>query len=128
MARVNIPKNPDQLIQLAQSIGAKHTADAAGSPLGGLDMADLAGKTATADTENKKAARSYRDGVTATQNRDNALGTDNAVKGTVASYVRSARDILLGIHKGTEQKLGDWGFEVDASARGGGDKPAPSNN
>jgi hypothetical protein len=30
-------------------------------------------------------------------------------------YLAAARDILLGIYKGNEQKLGDWGFEADQS-------------
>ena len=33
--------------------------------------------------------------------------------------VTSARDILLGLNKGNEKKLGDWGFVVD-------DSPAPA--
>lgn len=48
-----------------------------------------------------------------------ALGSKNAGPGTVAYYVRSARDVLADIHKGNEKKLGDWGFEVD-------DSPAPT--
>jgi len=35
------------------------------------------------------------------------------------------RDILQGIYKGNEQKLGDWGFEVDQSVKGGA-TPAPA--
>ena len=125
MARINVPKNADQMIQLAKSIGAKHTADGAASPLGGIDMADMNAKTTTADTENKKAVQSHRDGEKATQNRDIALGAGDSgpVKGTVEHYVKSVRDVLLGLNKGNEQKLGDWGFDVDTSARPG---PAPT--
>ncbi len=126
MARINISKNPDQLIQLAQSIVAKHTADGAGSLLAGLDMADLSAKTTTADTQNKAATKLYRDAETATQNRDLALGKDGVIKGTVGYYVRSARDVLQGIYKGNEQKLGDWGFEVVAGPRVTAEKPAPA--
>jgi len=124
--RVNIPKNPDQLIQLAKSIIAKHGDDGTASPLSGLDMADMSAKTTTADTEHKNAVKLRRDAETAPQNRDLALGTDNAARGTVAHYVRSARDMLLGLHKGNEQRLGEWGFEVDTSVRGGGgEAPTP---
>lgn len=115
MARIKIPKNPDQLIQLAKAIGTKHTADGATSPLAGLDMADFAAKTATAAAENQSAAALHRDAETATQNRDLALGGDDATPGTVTFYVRSIRDILAGLNKGNEQKLGKWGFEVDQS-------------
>lgn len=120
MARVKIPTNPDDLIKLAQAIVKKHEADGAGSPLAGLDMAEMDGKTSTADTHNRSAAQLYRDAEKATQDRDLALGTNNPVKGTVINYVRSARDILSGINKGNEQALGGWGFEVDQS-------PAPAS-
>lgn len=126
MARINIPKNADQLIQLAKNIVAKHTTDGVVSPLGGLDMADMNTKTSTADTENKSAAQCRRDAEKATQNRDNALGSGagGPVKGTVEHYVKSARDVLLGLNKGNEQRLGDWGFDVDTSVRAG--NPAPT--
>ena len=123
--RVNIPKNPGQVNQLSQAIGVKHGADGVDSPLKGLDMPDMANKTDTADQENQNAARLYREGELATQNRDNALGTENPVKGSVAYYVRAARDVLLGIYKGNEQKLGEWGFEVDYGPRSGGTPPPP---
>jgi hypothetical protein len=126
MARVIIPKNPDDLIALAKSIGAKHTADSAGSPLASLNMADFTGKTANADAQNELSAKLYRDAETATQNRDLALGENRRAQGTVNYYVAAVRDVLLGLYKGNEQKLGDWGFEVDQSAAGGGSKPAPA--
>jgi hypothetical protein len=125
MARVVIPKNPDELIALAKNIVAKHTADGAGSPLGGLNMADMGTKTTTADTQHSTATQLYRNAETAMQNRNLALGTENATQGTVAYYARSVRDVLLGLYKGNEQRLGDWGFRVDHSTRGGGgDAPA----
>ncbi|MEI9960300.1 MAG: hypothetical protein WDM76_03965 [Limisphaerales bacterium] len=121
--RINIPTNPDQLIRLAKNITNKHTADGTSSPLTGLDMADFAAKTVTADTENVKSAQLRRDAEAATQKRDNALGADGTTPGTVAAYVRSVRDMLAGLKKGNEQQLGDWGFDVDASPRSGGATP-----
>lgn len=115
MARVIIPKNPDELIALAKSIGAKHTADGAGSPLTSLNMADLTVKTTTADTQNQASATAYRNAELATQNRDIALGADRSTQGTVSYYVTAVRDLLLALNKGNEQKLGDWGFTVDQS-------------
>lgn len=124
MARVNIPTNPDELIALSQSIVAKHTADAAGSPLAALNMTDMGVKTTAADTQNKASAKAYRDGELATQNRDIALGSDKSTPSTVNYYVSSVRDMLLVLYKGNEQKLGDWGFTVDQSAQSSS-KPAP---
>ncbi len=110
-------------LQLAKAIGAKHRADGANSPLKGLGMDDMESKTTEAGTQNQNAAKLYRDAELATQNRDNALGTDNPVKCSVAYYVRAVRDMLLGLHKGNEQKLGDWGSEVDYGPRSCGTKP-----
>jgi len=116
MARVIIPNNPDKLIELAKSISAKHTADAASSPLGNLNMTDMATKLATADTQNQASGKAYRDAELATQNRDIALGADRSTQGTVNYYVTAARDVLLALYKGNEQKLGEWGFTVDQNA------------
>lgn len=119
MARVKIPKNKDAAIKLAQAILAKHIADGAASPLSGLNIPDMTAKTTTADTQNQLSAKLYRDAETATQNCDNAIGADFTTPGTVNYYNTSARDILAGLFKGNEQKLGSWGFEVDQS-------PAPT--
>ena len=116
MPRVKLPSNPDDLIALAQAIVKKHKADAAGSPLTALNMAEMDTKTTTADTQNETSAKLYRDAETATQNRDLALGKNLNTAGTVNYYVAAVRDVLLGLYKGNEQKLGDWGFEVSQSA------------
>ena len=115
MARIKIPKNKDAAIKLAQAILKKHLADGAASPLTPLNIADMTAKAGTADTQNQLAAKLYRDAETATQNCDLAVGVDFTSPGTVNYYNASARDLLAGIYKGNEQKLGDWGFEVDQS-------------
>src|SRR2546428_14014663 len=98
MARVNVPKNADQIIQLAQRIVAKHAADGAGSPLAGINMADMSTKTSAADTENKKAVQCRRDGEKATQSRDLALGAGDtgAAAGTPLLFRESLGDVCLG--------------------------------
>lgn len=122
MARVNIPTNADKLIQLSQTVLAKHVAMGAASPLGGLKIAEWTANSGIADTENKKAVQLRRDAEKATQARDNAI-SDNSNPNGVEFNVKSARDILLGLNKGSEQKLGDWGFDVDMSARPSGPTP-----
>jgi hypothetical protein len=122
MARVNIPTNADKLIQLSQTVLAKHVAMGAASPLGGLKIAEWTANSALADTENKKAAQLRRDAEKATQARDNAI-SDNTDPFGVEFNVKSARDILMALYKGREQQLGDWGFDVDMSARPPGPTP-----
>lgn len=114
MTRVNIPSNVDKLILLSQSILAKHLALGAASPLSGLKIAEWTANTA--DAENKKAAQLRRDAEKAPQNRDNAMSSNTDPLG-VEFNVKSARDILMALNKGSEQQLGDWGFDVDTSAR-----------
>lgn len=121
MARINIPKNPEALIKLAKDIKAKHVEDGDDSPLNGLDMEAFAVQTDKADKQNEAADKNYKAAEKATQNRDIALGTKKAPKGSVMHFVRSIRDILEGTHKGNERTLGDWGFEVDDSPTSGGD-------
>jgi hypothetical protein len=122
-ARVNIPSNVDKLILLSQSILAKHVALGTASPLSGLKIAEWTANTATADAENKKATQLRRDAEKATQNRDNALSNNTDPLG-VQFNVKSARDILMALNKGNERQLGDWGFDVDTSARPSGSKPS----
>ncbi len=127
MARVNIPANVDKLIQLSQSVLAKRVALGAASPLSGLKIAEWTANTATADIENKRAAQLRLDAEKATQNRDNAI-SDNTDPLGVEFNVKSARDILMALNKGNEQLLGDWGFDVDTSARPSGPTPPTPPN
>jgi hypothetical protein len=114
--RINIPSNPDQLISLAQSVLAQHTKLGAASPLNGIEgIANFGAQVDTADTNNDLADTLYKQAETATENRDKALGPNATTPGYVRYFVTSARDVLAGLNKGNEHKLGDWGFEVDAS-------------
>lgn len=122
MARVNIPTNPDKLIQLSQTVLDKHVAVGAASPLGGLKITEWTANSTLADTQNKSAAQLRRDAEKATQARDNAI-SDNTNPLGVEFNVKSARDILMALYKGREQQLGDWGFDVDMSARPSGPTP-----
>jgi hypothetical protein len=125
--RVVIPKNADELIALGESIEAKHTADGASSPLNGLDMATFSTKLAAAKAKNNEQKQKHRDAEMATEERDDLLGRkkdqSTSTDGTVLNIVARSRDILLGLHKGNEQQLGQWGFDVNQSVQsnsGGG--------
>ncbi len=114
--RINIPSNPDLLIQLASTILAKHTALGAASPLAGIDgIASFGTQVTAADTHNKNAKDFAQKSEQATETRDNALGYDTTTPGSVRYVVTAARDVLAAVNKGNEHKLGDWGFVVDAT-------------
>lgn len=110
--RIEIPKSPDDCIALAAKVLAKHLDDAAASPLSGLGMADMAGKNATADSQNKQSKDLARQSQLCTENRDLALGKDTSKEGTVRFYLNSVRDTLLGKYRANPSQLGDWGFDV----------------
>src|SRR3990172_6892325 len=86
---ITISENPQELGGLSQRILDKHVLDGAGSVLNPLDK------------------------ETAFQTRDLALGIGEP--DTVDYFVKSSRDVLLGINQGKEQKLGDHGFNVNMS-------------
>ena len=114
--RINIPSNPDQLIQLAQTIRDKHVALGTASPLNGIpDIADFSGQVDAADSGNTDAKDFAQKSETAIEARDNALGPDTTTPGGVRFFVTAARDLLCAQNKGNEHKLGDWGFIVDSS-------------
>jgi hypothetical protein len=115
--RVNIPNNAGDLIALSQAIQAKHAALGAASPLNNIPgMAGFGALVSSASTNHQQGIILAEQSQTANQTRDNALGPDMNTPGTVRFTVAAARDLLLSLNKGTEQKLGDWGFDVIASA------------
>lgn len=115
--RINIPGNPDDLIALAKAILAQHTKLGAASPLNGINgIAGFGALVTAADNSNQQASTLYEQAKTATEARDNALGSDLTTPGYVRYFVAAARDVLAGQNKGSEHKLGDWGFDVIAAA------------
>ena len=115
--RIEIPGNPDDLIKLAKDLKAKHVALGVDSPIKGVkDIDQFPAKLTTADTKNELSKQLKKDAEKATQDRDLPLGHIGTLREqTVRYWVTSARDVLLGLNKGNEQALGDWGFTVDTS-------------
>jgi len=123
---VVIPQDVPELILLAKDILKKHIADGGGTLLTNFDMADMQTNTNTADTQHTLAKKLEKQSEKAIEARDLALGHAREQKsttpGTVLYYVSSARDVLLGIFRGKEKNLGDWGYQVNES----GTAPSPS--
>ena len=115
--QVIIPGNPEKLIKLGQAILRKHEEDDEDSILASFDMAAMTTLVSAADTHNAQAEKANRDKEKATQARNLALGTakgqNRKTVGTATYHICSIRDILLGINRGKEQQLGDWGFTVN---------------
>lgn len=117
---VDVPTNPDDLITLAEKILAKDTELGANSPFKNIKNWDkFAALNTTADSSNEDSKKHSRLSVEATQARDNVLGQTGQLKeNTVRWFTTSARDVLLGLNKGQEQQLGEFGFEVTYGANG----------
>lgn len=117
---VDVPVNPDELITLADKILAKDSELGANSPFKNIrGWSTFAALNTTADTNHKDSKKYAQMSVEATQSRDLALGQSGQLKeNTVRWFVTSARDILQGLNKGNEQKLGEYGFEVTYGSPG----------
>lgn len=117
--QVLIPTNADQLIALTKRIQQKHYQDGNNSPLQNMDWSQLDNLLLEAEQKLEEGRKANRDKETATQARNLALGTDKTqtskTPNTIKYLVKSIRDILLGVFRGREQELGNWGFEVNAS-------------
>lgn len=137
MARVNIrvkiPRKAPELISLLNKVLAKHEADGERSPLNSVNMDDLTAKTRVATVANEDAFKLKKQSEAAFEDRNLALGLAkgqiSTTTGTANYYVKAIRDILLGLYKGREHQLGEWGFEVNHSpkAKPAGETAAPAN-
>lgn len=118
-AQILIPRQADKLMQLAKFLIQKHYQDGSNSLLQSLDWTNLESRLYEAEQKQKEAQAVSREKEKATQLRNIALGMDKGqttkTANTVHYIVRAVRDLLLGIHRGSEQMLGDWGFEVNFS-------------
>lgn len=122
--KVKLPfRNSAGTLKLAQAVSEKHTALGAASPLTGfVEMAVFESRRANAaqlqkegDDADHLAQSKYHQaaslcGIAAGQNKQ----TEN----TVCWFVRLARDVLLLKHRGTEQHLEEYGFNVVISQTG----------
>ena len=114
--KIIMPRNAGKLIDLANLILAKNTEEGADSPISGLNIVDFTAKNVLAEEQHILANNLSREKETAIYERDKTLGLAKnknlIVKGTVRYYVIQVRDVLLGLNKGSEHLLGNWGFDV----------------
>jgi len=111
--RVNIPRNAAQELDLAKKIYAKHIAMAATSPLASLQTHTWTvngPQVANALTLHAQAEDLKRQAEEAYRKRDVLLAE-------IDQSVKASRDLLLAVYRDNPKILGEWGFEVDDSAR-----------
>lgn len=116
--KVVIKRQPDFLIDLGSDALAKHTADGASSIIPDDIADDLATVLPLADAANKVQKQAYLVSEAETEKCNLLTGlslTQNSrTEGTLYFYILSARDILLGLYRGKERNLGNWGFTVNS--------------
>lgn len=111
--RVNIPRNAEEVLDLAADIYQKHTDLATTSPLNAMQThtwTENGPQVATCLDLHKQAEELSRKAEEAYRQRDLLLGN-------ITESVKASRDLLLGIYRETPKALGDWGFDVDDSPR-----------
>lgn len=111
--RVNIPKNAEELLDLAAKVYQKHIDLAAASPLNAMVSHNWNsnGPTVAPCLQlHKQAEELKRQAEEAYRQRDLMLTE-------ITESVKASRDLLLGVYRETPKSLGEYGFEVDDSAR-----------
>ncbi|NEW83382.1 MAG: hypothetical protein GZ094_13580 [Mariniphaga sp.] len=106
----------EDLITTSENVLKKHFELGEKSPLNGLDMETFAKNLNDAKARRAEAKKLHDQAELLNQQAGLNLGTDPAqnskTTGTVYSTISSVRSILLGLYKGQEKKLSEWGFDV----------------
>jgi hypothetical protein len=115
--KVEIPiGKPDDFLTLAAAIAAKHTELGEGSPVKSLNMSTFGANVTKAKGFRDDAAKLHKQAETLNEQSRVVLGIsenqNSQIEGTVYNLITRVRDILLGIYRGQEEKLNEWGFNI----------------
>lgn len=111
--RVTIPTNVEEKLDLATKIYKKHTTMATTSPLNALQTHTWTSngpQVTTALTLHQQAEDLKRQAEEAYRKRDLLMGE-------ITESILASRDLLLGVYRDNPKILGEWGYEIDDSAR-----------
>jgi hypothetical protein len=113
--RVLISKNPEVSLKLAQKVFDKHVADGSKSELNNLDetkydWAKVGPTIAPCLAQHDLAEKLKGEMEKAYRLRDELLAPINF-------HVAGSKTYLKGKYSQTPKKLGDWGFEIDDTAK-----------
>ena len=116
--KVEIPRNPTELIALLSKVATKHAALGAASPLTALKWGENLPKLAEAKAQDQLSDDFHRQAEKATGERDKYVPA-------ITEFIRSIRDVLLGIYRDNPDALGDFGFKVSDSSSAPAPAPTP---
>ena len=112
-ARVNIPVNPRELIDLCVSVAAGHKEQGKDSPLSILAWDEVNPVITEADELDAKIADMSRELEKLTQRRRTLIEKP----GGLGDFARQSRDVLSGVYRNEMKRLGDFGFQVNDSPK-----------
>jgi len=122
----NIPySSPERMLKLAEGIIKKHNADGGGSilTLPIIDMATFETQYNQAVDLRQQAAENRATSQANNQEARNLCGygkgQNSHTPGTLYWYLPQIRNLLLIMHRGNEEQLETWGFDVTVSASTG---------
>lgn len=107
-ARVNIPINPRELIDLCLSVAAAHQKQGKDSPLSILAWDAVNPAITEADELDTKITDLSRELDKLTQRRKTLIEKP----GGLGDFARQSRDVLSGVYRNEMKRLGDFGFDV----------------
>ena len=111
--RVVVSRNAVELLELGKKIYAKHTELAGSSPLNMMQShkwEDNGPRVANALELHSKAEEYKRLAEEAYRERDLLVAE-------IDESVKASRDLLLGVYRDNPKQLGQWGFEVNDTAK-----------
>lgn len=115
--KINLPINQvEEFVKVCKAFLKKHKEMGATSPLAGIDMTSLEARLLEADTKREESKELRGKSEARMQEAMSSLGINKGqtadTPGTVYSLITQGRDILLGLNKGKEENLNDWGLPV----------------
>ena len=115
--KIEIPTgSPDDMITLAEGIKTRHDGLGSAATLDNDDVTAMADKAAQAKAKRKQAAELSAQAETLNLQAATLLGVapgqSSETKDTVLFHIDGIRDELLLEHRGTEQTLGEYGFDI----------------
>ena len=115
--KIEIPTgSPDDMITLAEGIASRHAELGSAAVLDSTEVTELSTKAGQAKAKRKKAAELSAQAETLNLQAATLLGVapgqSSETKDTVLFLIDGIRDELLLEHRGTEQALGEYGFDI----------------
>lgn len=117
IVKVEIPRDsPDDLLKLSSEVEQNHLKLGEASPLNGLDMKTFTAKLKSAEENRKEAKRLHAKAELLNEQALLDLGIaksqNSKTPDTLYNTLTRVRDILLGVNRGREENLNEWGYKV----------------